>query len=221
VRIGNGSKGVAPVNLVHNINKRNLVDDSIMETVDIAEGESLLFAYGSLLSQQSLEETLGVAYRGPRIFCELEGWRRVWDGIMPNEGYWQPSDPGHSVPENIVYLNIRAVAGSRINGILYVLTSEQFALVDEREWVYTRTDVTSALRGVAIRRGRAFAYVAKHPWLLESERFVGRAALRRSYLDLVEDAVAGCDAQFGIAYRASTEEAPPHLIFCDVRRKVP
>lgn len=191
-------------------------------TATLAEGECALFGYGSLLSVRSMERTLGRAYGRQPISCALRGWRRSWDALVPNSAFYGDADGGAFVPEHIVYLNVRPDPQASANGLLYVIDTRDLTGFDEREWTYDRVDVTSALSGVEVTGGPAYVYVGKSQWLLDAARPRSWAALRQSYLDVIEDGLRGQPdadrAQFRRRYEETTDAVPAERVFVDLRR---
>jgi hypothetical protein len=184
----------------------------------LSTGQSLIFGYGSLLLQESMEVTLGQPYRKPCYKCALRGWRRSWDVFMPNDLYYEPG-PVEFVPDNIVYLNIRPGASCSANGLLYVLDPGQIDALDRREWIYDRCVVTGDLMGVVIEGGDAYVYTAKPEWELDPDHVHrDKAAIRQSYLDIVERGIKALGEGFRSDFDLSTDSLPVHLVFSDARR---
>jgi len=186
--------------------------------VELRDGQSAMFGYGSLLSRRSMERTLGRRYDGPATPCALDGWRRSWDVVMPNTRLCAVEDGAEFVPEHIVYLNVRPAAGPPVNGLLYVLDAAELAAFDRREWIYDRIAVTDRLRGVRLRGGDAYVYVARPEFVLDPSWPRSRAALRRTYIDIVETGLGELGAEFRARYDASTDAVPAERLFDDVER---
>ena len=55
-------------------------------------------------------------------------------------------------------LNISAKKGGRINAILYVISQEDLANLDKREWGYQRVDVTDKIEEFRFRGGKVYVY---------------------------------------------------------------
>jgi cation transport regulator ChaC len=193
-------------------------DESTPSTLNLRAGEFAMFGYGSLLRQSSMELTLGRRYTGPRIPCELVGWRRTWDVIMPNRSFFERTVDGDFTPLNIIYLNVTPAVGRRMNGILYIISEEELALFDQREWIYDRHAIEPFLRGVQVEGGEAYVYQAKPEWLLSPERDRSWAALRRSYIEIVERGLEELGPEFRQKYDESTDPVPAHLVFADEKR---
>lgn len=178
-----------------------------------------MFGYGSLLLQRSMELTLGYPYSRKPVPCLLEGWRRCWDVIMPNQNFYEVREDGEFIPQNIIYLNVRPAVGDAANGLLYVLEPEELAAFDRREWVYERRAVGSAIKGVAVEGGEVYAYVAKPEWSLAPGQAREWAALRASYLAIIEEGLVQLGAGFRSHYESSTDATPMDLIFNDRKRE--
>jgi cation transport regulator ChaC len=194
-------------------------DKMAPEIVQLKTGESALFGYGSLISKASLEKTLGRKYTGPFIVCELEGWRRSWDVAMPNNKPDQPTyeetPSGRMYPDNILYLNVRSITGSLVNGVLFVVNSEELDEFDKREWIYKREDVTSQLHGAIVENGPAYVYVAKPEYVMTNVASPAQAAVRRNYLKHLETGFHDLGETFRIAFEASSDPVPLHLVIAD------
>ena len=189
------------------------------KVVHMRDGEAALFGYGSLICLESLEHTLGHAYRGPLVVCALEGWRRAWDVAMPNETYFTETPSRRMVPDNILYLNISPERGSLLNGVLFVVNQPELEAFDRREWIYTREEVTSQVRGASIPSGEAYVYVGKPEYVMSRVGTPKRAAIRASYLKILEAGFARLGATFRTAYEASSDPVPSHLIIDDRRNE--
>jgi cation transport regulator ChaC len=188
--------------------------------VRLRDGECAMFGYGSLLSRASMESTFGRAYTGPRVAGALDGWRRSWDVAMPNEGRFVAIEHGAEfVPDAIVYLNVRPSSGAPVNGLLYVVEAADMRAFDEREWIYDRVAVTDRVLGARVEGGEAYVYVARPERQLDASAPRARAALRRTYLDIVERGLGELGPEFRAGYERSTDPVPVHRVFDDVRRE--
>ncbi len=203
--------------LTSNINRELYAAGSGMtdKVVRLREGESALFGYGSLISIESLERTLGHRYEGPFVVCTLEGWRRAWDVAMPNHTFFTETSSGRMYPEFILYLNVRPEPKTLLNGILFVVNQSELEAFDRREWIYTREDVTSKIRGADISGGKAYVYVGKADHLLSGVDSPKRAAVRASYLDMLEAGFKALGGAFRADFDASSDPVPAHLVIDD------
>jgi pimeloyl-ACP methyl ester carboxylesterase len=187
-------------------------------TIRLRPGEHAIFGYGSLLSIASLERTLGRTYRGPFVVCSIEGWQRRWNVAMPNDVFVYREQDRWVAPARIFYLNAEPAADKSVNGVLFVVDSEELERFDAREWIYDRVEITSALRGVEVEGGQAWIYrgKAEHVWAHPPSPEGG--AIRRTYLEIVQAGHRALGQQFVREYEVSTEPIPQSLVVADVRR---
>lgn len=185
--------------------------------IQLREGESAIVGYGSLLSIASLERTLQRRYDGPFIACELDGWKRTWDVRQPNKSFYTNTTEGRLYPENIIYLNVAPFAASRLNGIAVAVTAAELKSLDEREWMYDRIQVTRAIEGVRVEGGEAYIYVSKPEFIINEVKSIRVAAIRSTYLDIVETGLRELGVEFRRQYELSTEPVPAHLVIQDLR----
>jgi hypothetical protein len=76
------------------------------------------------------------------------------------------------------------------------------------------------LRGVTVLKGPAWAYVGKPEHLLATQAVEPRqAAIRRSYLDMLDSGKSDLGSSFATAYDDSTDPVPTRLIVLDHRRE--
>lgn len=183
--------------------------------VSLRPGEAGIFGYGSLLSRASLERTLGRKYEPALQTASLPGWRRTWDVRQPNRAYYAESAQGRVYPENILYLNVTGQPGSVLNGVVIVVTAEQLAAFDQREWMYDRIAVTRDLHDVRIVGGDVFLYAAKPEFVLRDVKSPRLAAVRATYLEIVETGLAALGPSFRASYERSTDPVPGDLVIED------
>ena len=185
------------------------------DVVELVSGEVALFGYGSLLLQRSMERTLQREYQRKRYVCSIRGWRRTWDSLFPNHRfYFLKADGQRCYPDNIVYLNVAPSEGA-VNGVLYIVSEQELAGFDERETYYSRVDIGAELTDVEVRGGRAFVYVGKPEYTLSNPAPVRHAAIRRSYIDIVENGLKELGPTFREDYLQSTDEPPAACIIDD------
>jgi hypothetical protein len=192
-----------------------------MSRLHLQPGESAIFGYGSLLWLPSLERTYGRPYTGPQHLACLAGWRRTWDVLCPNRTFFFITRAGdRCCPENILYLNIQP-GNTLLNGMLYVMTDLDIAEFDRRENAYDRIDITAQLRGVEVRGGPAYVYVGKPESVLRKLRGPEHTAVRKTYIDIVENGLRDLGPEFRAAYEASTDPPPPPNIIKDLLEDSP
>ena len=108
------------------------IDDTV-PIIALKPGQVGMFGYGSLLSRESMELTLGGPSTFPGVVCRLDGWRRSWDVMMPNGTFYEHSESGDFVPAHVIYLNVSECEGRATNGLLYVLDGDELEAFDRRE----------------------------------------------------------------------------------------
>lgn len=180
--------------------------------------DSWVFGYGSLVSPVSLASTIG-RHVDPSdvVVAHLDDFGRRWNyGSLHLRGDWDHD--GVTVRQGLVVsLGIVAAAGERCNGVAVRVTEDELALLDWRERDYHRTDVTDAVTAEVDRPfsgGRPFSgdrVVTYVPRLSAIERYEAardarRAAIRRSYWELVNAAFADLGGDHPTLY--ATTPAP-------------
>jgi len=179
----------------------------------LREGEVAVVGYGSLLSAGSISRTINREYGGPFVLCHVEGWRRSWDASMPNEAFYFLDHGERVYPRKILYLNCRPLAaGATMNVALFVLGGDELKAMRDREWIYGEQIVTSALRGVTIEGGDAVMYVARDEHVLSGASSREEAAVRASYLRILDAALQSTTPPFRAEYAATTDPVPPLMI---------
>ena len=114
------------------------------------DGERLaVFGYGSLVSRDSIAETLGREAPAP-VPAQLAGWRRRWSVYRKNTAHEKTFERVDGEPfEHIVGLNIErapdAPEAEWPNGVLIELTEAELERLDGRELRYDRVEVTDGV----------------------------------------------------------------------------
>lgn len=146
----------------------------------------------------------------------MAGWRRSWDIGMPNEKFYFEEDAGDRVyPSRILYLNVRPDPGTLLNAIVFVAEPGELAELHRREWIYEPRVVTPDLRGVTIEGGDAIMYVALPEYIVAGAASPREAAVRASYLRIVDQGLAETDEAFREEFARTTDPAPSHLVIDD------
>jgi len=172
--------------------------------LEIPEGSVGIFAYGSLISLASMEETLRHKYDGPIHEVHLEGYERLWACVRPFndpqaiaagarkiDAYFRRG--AERVPiSGAAELNIYHKKNDRINGILYLITNEELLNLDKRERGYRREDVTGQIEEFRFRGGRVYVYegLPSSPAATAADKCT--IILIKEFLDLV---TAACDSR--------------------------
>jgi hypothetical protein len=182
----------------------------------LTENETAVVGYGSLLSVDSLSRGLKRDYDGPCVACHVAGWRRSWDACMPNGAFYYIEGGERIYPEKIVYLNVRPDPGTLMNCVLFVVREADLKTMNQREWIYEPIDVGINLHGIRLNAGKAILYVGKPEHLLICAASSREAAVRQSYLRILERGLRQATAAFREEYEATTDPVPTHLVIDDV-----
>ena len=184
-------------------------------TLEIPAGSAGIIAYGSLMSLPSMEQTLGRKYAGPVHHVHLEGYERAWTSLRPFDDPLAPAPGGEKIEAffsrdnervplvGAVQLNVRPKRGGRINAILYLISVEELARFDKREYGYRRVDVTGRIEEFRFRGGRVYAYQGLAEYTEGRPVVRGKYVLIKEFLDSVTSA---CDV-LGRAFRDEYENS--------------
>lgn len=183
--------------------------------IRLRPGQTAVVGYGSLLSPDSLSRSLGGPYDGPFVACRVNGWRRSWDAFMPNQAYYFEKDGQRTYPRRILYLNASPDPASAMNAVVFVVGAKALAALHEREWIYHSPAVNERLLGVRVSNGAALLYVANPDYRAAPGSDPAEAAVRKSYLAMVDRVVAGLDPDGQRLYRQTTDPVPEHLVVDD------
>jgi hypothetical protein len=140
---------------------------------------------------------------------------------MPNTTIYAETAAGPLVPGAILYLNVRPDAGGSVNGVLLLATTEELEAFDRREWIYNRMRATGDLRGVTLEGGDAWVYVAKPEYVRRSVARPAEAAVRATYLGIIEAALRHWGDEFRHEWDRSSDPVPTHLVIQDRRSESP
>jgi hypothetical protein len=184
--------------------------------VRLGRNQTAVVGYGSLLSSASVGKTLGRDYEGPFVHCHVEGWRRSWDVSMPNQAFYYEEDGARIYPEKILYLNARREPGSCMNCIVFVLDLVELEAMHQREWIYHGVVVTDSLRGVRVLGGDAIMYVGRPEHVLQGGPTPASAAVRASYLRMLDRALQTVSPVFRAEFERTTDPVPERLVVRDV-----
>jgi hypothetical protein len=182
-------------------------------TMEIPEGSSGMIGYGTLISLQSMEQTLGHRYEGSVHQVHLTGYERAWTCLRPNR---VPPQEAAAGIEKITYfffrdnervpfigdvqLNIHPKRKGRINCILYLITNEEFLRFDIREHGYQRVDVTDKIEEFNFQGGKVYVYEA-----LPAQPEKGKYILIKEWVDQVASACDSIGKDFRREFDKSTK----------------
>ncbi|MBO9666497.1 MAG: gamma-glutamylcyclotransferase [Bdellovibrio sp.] len=166
-----------------------------------------LIGYGSLMSRESMSRSLGHPYEGPVLAVSIAGYQRKFDVAMPNQAFYEERNGEKYFPEKIAYLNLSEVKtpGAAVNAMVFVINKSELESFDRREWIYHRHDMASHLQNLNIKGGQAIAYIGNPEYLVkEGDTSV---AIRKTYLDIIEQALSQQSENFAKKYRESTSSS--------------
>jgi dephospho-CoA kinase len=182
---------------------------SEVDATESAERTTWVFGYGSLVSPTSMSRTISrLAEPGVDFFeADLAGYGRRWNyGVMHITASWKLDD-GTDVDDGmIVALGLVAAEDESVNGVIASLTDEELAHLDRRERSYDQVDVTHLITTEAPEVNKVVVYVPRPASVeaYETARDEGRAGIRRTYWDLVDEAFAAFSPEQQARYRAIT-----------------
>ena len=122
---------------------------------------------------------------------------------------------GRYFPQYLLYLNISRRAQGLLNGVVFVVRPEELESFDRREWIYDRRVITRDLRGLDVQGGEVYAYVGKSKFILPPDASRSFAAVRSSYLKVIEDGLCNWGAEFRAQYERSTDAVPMSRVMED------
>jgi cation transport regulator ChaC len=185
-------------------------------------GSAWIFGYGSLVSPTSMAATIGrTVAPGDTAIAHLDGYGRRWNyGSMHLRGDWH-LEGNHVRQGLVVSLGIVRSDTETCNGRIVKVTDDELAMLDWRERDYERTDVSDVIR--LDDGGAAPAVWTYVPRASAIERYLdardrGRAAVRRSYWELVDAAFGELGSDHRDRYAATPA---PDVPVVDITLSVP
>lgn len=185
-----------------------------------------IFAYGSLVSPQSLASTIGRTITpgtGMHV-VELDGYGRRWNyGSKVLRGDWTNDDGVEVIGGLVVSLGVVEAPDETINGVIFSVDETELADLDWRERAYDRIDVSERITPLGDSEGLHLTdpialYFPRASSIdrYEQHRDAGTAAIRRSYWDLVDDAFGALGDDHLTWYRRTPPpDVPVHDIALD------
>lgn len=194
------------------------------KTFIIPDGHIGMFGYGSLMSKNFIESgLLEKKYEGPYLLAHLNGYKRSWTFAWPSAIPF-PNADGHYYkdyilmegdtiyPQNLLYLNIREDAASRVNGVLYIVPKADLPAYDAWELGYERFEVTNLISDFIIEGGPVFAYKALPDFVMQPNHDYKRNIIELGYQNIIQDAFAYWGKEFEEEYKKSTEPVDATII---------
>jgi cation transport regulator ChaC len=153
-----------------------------------------VFGYGSLLERWDPGNGLAAArvQAAPRL-TELHDYRRTWNVAMdntrtvPGYKYYVDAATGERGDWFVSFLNVVPDLGSRVNGVLFAVTDDSLAELDERERNYDRVEISDRLSPAV--DGEAWVYTGTGAAVdrFEAGALTDRAVVPREYYRSVID----------------------------------
>jgi Gamma-glutamyl cyclotransferase, AIG2-like len=177
--------------------------------------DNYVFGYGSLVPPEGYD----VSGLTPNA---LAGYRRTWGVAMDNSqaipGYKRYLDPesGTAPSVFVVFLNIVADAGGRVNGVIFPVSPDGLAALDRRERNYDRVEVSNALADPVAATVWTYAGSRAGVERCRAGLRAGRAVISRSYAESVRRGFARLGNGAVAEFEALTE--PPPCPIVDLRR---
>ena len=136
-----------------------------------------VFAYGSLVSPASIAKSLGKDSKGEVRAAWLYDYRRSWTALIPV----QPIGSKEPNPTIAAFLNVTLCEGAIVNGVLFPASETDLSILDQREFIYRRVDVSQLVRPK--QTGTVYVYVTD-----EQKADAGSAYVPTEYLRIIEEA---------------------------------
>jgi len=189
------------------------------EKLFIPNGKVALIGYGSLMSVASMERTLGHAYTDKFIPIHINGYERVWNFAVPNNGTRGPNlfyyvMAGDTIfPKNVMALNIQENRSRSMNACLFIIDTLELKMFDARELGYTRIKLNDKIKEFEMVNGDVYAYKALPSFTIKVTDNPKDNVIPRAYIKTVEeDGLLALGEQFREEYYASTLPYSPKIL---------
>lgn len=189
------------------------------EKLFVPNGKVALIGYGSLMSIASMEKTLGHTYTDKFIPIHINGFERVWNLGIPNNGTLVPSlfyyvMAGDTIfSKQLVFLNIQENRKKSMNACLFIIDTVELKKFDEREIGYKRIRLNSQIKEFEIVGGDVFAYIGLPTFTIKTTDDPKDNVIFRHYIKLVEeDSLLALGEQFRNEYYLTTLPYSPKIL---------
>ena len=192
------------------------------KTIEIKEGLVGIIGYGSLMSLKSFEQTLGHKYTDSIYQVHLNDYSREWSYFLPiNDPKSSSTDSlkyygfilqnNDSIPfDGIINLNISPKEKSKINCILYLITTDELLNFDKREFGYQRVDVTDKIVEYSFKESKIYVYV--HMPDPQAKFDETKYILIKDLMDLITNACDSIGMNFRKEFDNSTLPYPGQIV---------
>jgi cation transport regulator ChaC len=184
----------------------------------VKHGRQYVFGYGSLLERRQPRDH---ADSEPTP-AELRGYRRTWNVAMdnlrtiPGYKYYVDRATGERGGWFVTFLNVVADSHASVNGVLFVVTGDQLAELDERERNYNRIEISAQLSPPVDGETWVYAGADAAVCRFAVGRRTGRAVVSLDYYERVIGDFAALGP--GAADRFKQLTDPPPCPVIDLRR---
>ncbi len=189
------------------------------EKLFIPDGKVALIGYGSLMSIASMERTLGHAYTDKFLPIHINGFERVWNFAVPNNGTRGPNlfyyiMAGDTIyPKSVIALNIQENRSMSMNACLFIIDTLELKMFDAREFGYARIKLNDKIKEFEMVNGDVYAYKALPDFTIKVSDNPKDNVIPRSYIKIVEeDGLLALGQKFRDEYYASTLPYSPRIL---------
>jgi hypothetical protein len=135
---------------------------------------------------------------------------------MPNAAFYYEENDVRIYPPKLIYLNVRPEARTLMNCVVFVVRADELGAFNQREWMYRPVVVTPAMQDVRVEGGDAVLYVGRDEQVARGVASLRDAAIRASYVDIIDRALRAAGESFRREYYESTDPLPTNLVVDDV-----
>src|ERR1035438_3137225 len=102
-----------------------------------------------------------------------------------------------------------------VSSMSYVIDEADLRAFDKREYIYDRMNVGPEILGLKVAGGPVWVYVGKPPFVVNALPPVNDAAVRVSYVRIVDKGLDEFGLEFRRQYEASSEPVPTSNLIDD------
>jgi dephospho-CoA kinase len=178
--------------------------------------KDFILGYGSLVDREQLRRFLKREEQGPDKWrvCQLPDYRRTWNIAMDNRQtipgyrYYIDSGSGMRPAVYVAFLNVRPACGEQTTGLLFGVSADELAMIDQRERNYQRIDITALLAPTLPDIEGCFWLYCGLPEAeqrFQAGKSSGSTVIARSYFETVASAYATLGPAHADNYSATTD----------------
>lgn len=195
--------------------------NSSKEKLVLAEGKVGLIGYGSLTSKKQMEHQLGRKYEDEVKIVHLNGYKRNWSMVYPNNPEFPPVNQtvvclvgmDTIIPENIVAMDIVKSENDKMNCCLFIVDVNDLPIVDRTEKSYKRINVTDKIDEFRIEGGPVYAYQGLKEYTKEPiSQKPEKNAIVQIYLDFLTTGFDELGSEYKREFDESTNDYDKSLV---------